>query len=332
MRHLLQVFLWWSCVACATYAQLPTLESCYNGTVPVYCQPGLVTFTRRRTPEVNSTCGTPATHFCSRSVSLGQVTSDCSAVCDAANESLSHPPSYLTDFVLEPTSWQSENSLSTQNVVSIDFSLGISVAIDVIDIDFESFIPANFRILKSTDSGQTFVDFQYYAESCRSAYSVESGLPLTLANETSVLCDAITNHNPRRVSFAPLFSRPSFNDSIPGLSDALYNFISATNIRLLLVEHYPISNLAPDDLGYYYAAQDISIIGSCQCNGHGYDCRKVLDAQSSEAVYSCICGHNTTGINCERCASSYQDVPWQSVNGSNTFECKCKFLLRQEFR
>ncbi len=313
-------------VAYYAHAQLPSISSCYNGTIPVYCQPRLVTFTRRRTPQVNSTCGTPPTNFCERTVSLGRVTSNCSAVCDAEDPALRHPPSYLTDFVLEPTRWQSENSLSTDQVVSIDFSLGISVAIDVIDIDFESFIPSNFRIMKSTDNGRTFTDFHYFAQSCQTSYSVAPNLMLTLANETSVLCEAVTSHNPRRVTFAPLFQRPSFNDSVPGLSDALFDFISATDIRLLLVEHYPILNLEPDDLGYYYAMQDVSIIGSCQCNGHGYDCMKVT-ATPEPPRYSCICGHNTTGVNCERCADFYQDVPWQSINGSNTFECKRKCEL-----
>ena len=313
-------------VICTVHSQLPTIDSCYNGSVPVFCQPGREAFSRRRTPLVNSTCGTPRTNFCERTIRLGQVTSNCSAICDADDPLFRHPPSYLTDFVLNPTRWQSENSLSTEQVVGIDFSLGTLVEIDTIDMDFETFIPSNFRILKSTDYGLTYSDFHYYAQSCMRSYSVAPDLPLTLTNETSVLCEAITNHNPRHVSFVPLFGRPSFNDSIPGLSNALYNFISATNIRILLVEHYAIPNLAPDDLGFYYALQDVSIIGGCQCNGHGYDCSKVSDP-SSPARYACKCGHNTTGVNCERCSEFYQDVPWQSINGSNTFECKRKFQL-----
>lgn len=305
----------------------PQLQPCYNGETPVYCQPTSNTFTLERVPTVNSTCGTPRTNFCERTVSLGQTSSDCSAVCDADDPQFRHPPSYMTDFLLGNTWWQSENSLETDHAVVIDFSLGTLVEVDVINFIFYSFTPANFRILKSEDYGLTYTDFHYFAASCIQSYSIPPSSILTYANETSVLCQSIReSHFPGPISFIPLVGRPSANDSIPGLSNALYSFISATNIRVVLAEHYSIPNLASDDLGFFYALRDVNLIGTCQCNGHGNDCEAFSDP-FLPATFSCVCFHNTTGINCERCKDFYQDVPWQRVNGSNTFECLRKLLL-----
>lgn len=294
-------------------------QSCYNARgEPTRCEPPQQSFSFERQPTASSTCGSPPNTFCVRSASLGQISSDCSATCDADDSANAHPPEHMTDFLQLDTWWQSENSLNPQNVVVIDIPLKTMVEINVLSFQFQSLIPSNFRILKSVDNGDTYTDFHYFATSCITEYSLPSDQILSLENETLILCQAVDIPPlPGQISFFPLLDRPSTNDSTPGLSESLYNFMTATNIRVVLEEHYVIPNLAPDDLGYYYAIRDLNVLGSCQCHGHASECR--LD--SGTGRYYCACRHNTTGTFCESCSDFYQDVPWQRSTGANEFEC-----------
>lgn len=294
-------------------------QSCYDGEgVPTRCESIQQSFSFEKQPSTNSTCGSPPSNFCIRSVSLGQISSDCTAVCDANSLADSHPPEFMTDFVIFNTWWQSENSLATHNPVVIDVPLGTLVEVEVITFTFQSLIPSAFLIMKSLDYGQTYSDFQYFAISCIDEFSVRDDLMLSPENETTVLCQSITVPPlPRQISFFARLGRPSTNDSIPGFSEELHQFMTATDIRVVLLEHYGIPNLDPDDLGYYYALRDLNVLGSCQCHGHASECR--VDESGS---YSCVCQHNTTGTFCERCSGFYQDVPWQRHTGAAPFECR----------
>ena len=285
------------------------------------CEPQQKSFSLENLPTTNSTCGSPPSLFCVRSVSLGRIRSDCTGVCDASDPANSHPPEHMTDFLQLNTWWQSENSLDTQNVVIVDIPLLAVVEINLIVFKFQSLIPSNFRILKSVDYGATYTDFHYFATSCLSQYSIPDNLILSLENETSVLCQTVnTPPLPGQITFFTVLDRPSTNDSTPGLSEALYEFMTATNIRVVLMEHYDIPNLEPDDLGFYYAMRDVTVLGRCQCHGHASECR--VDSETGR--YFCSCQHNTTGDYCERCSGFYQDVPWQRSTGANDFECQRK--------
>ena len=306
---------------------IPSTTYCYDGNGrPTRCEPPRNSFSLDITPNVNSTCGNPPTGFCFRQIDrLRQVfSSDCTGVCNASDPQLSHPPELMTDFLLNEESWwQSENSLTPEHVVSVDMTFGTMVEISVIAFNFISPLPSNFYILKSNDYGETYVPFHYFSSSCSETYGIDPDQILNLDNETSILCQAIP-YPPTQglISFFPAIGRPSNNDSIPGFSEELYNFITATNIRILFVENYPINNLSPEDFGYYYAIEDLSIIGSCQCHGHAASCLR----DPLSGTYQCECEHNTTGIFCERCADLYQDIPWQRADGNIEFECQGKFM------
>lgn len=288
------------------------------------CEPLQQSFSFTRQPSANSTCGTPPTAFCTRSVSLGRISSDCTETCDASDTTNAHPPEHMTDFLQLNTWWQSENSLKTLDAVVIDIPLETLVEIDVISLQFQSLIPKNFQILKSTDYGQTFSDFHYLATSCITEYGIPDDQILSLENETSILCQAISIPPfPGQISFFTIVDRPSVNDSLPGYTEALHEFRTATDIRVVLVEHYTIPDLASDDLGYYYAIRDLNVLGSCQCHGHASECQ--LD--SSTGGYSCTCQHNTAGSYCERCRDFYQDAPWQRATGASASECQGTWLF-----
>ena len=295
-----------------------TGSDCYspNG-LPSRCVPLQQSFTLGQPPTTNSTCGNPPSEFCFRRVSLGQIVSDCTGICDASDPANSHPPSYMTDFILnEETSWQSENNV---DVVQIDLSLRTMVEIDVISFDFLSLIPAAFYLERSIDYGQSYERYHYLSTSCISRYGINPDLDLSFENETTVLCQSIRAPPlPGLISFFPVIGRPSANDSTMGYSEALYNFITATNIRVILDGHFPLENLADDDQGYYYAIRDLNVVGSCQCHGHASACNL------TGGEYQCQCEHNTAGTFCEECSEFYQDIPWQRTNEINQFECKRK--------
>jgi hypothetical protein len=296
-------------------------QACYNSLGgPVRCEPPQQSFSFERQPLANSTCGTPPTPFCVRNVRFGRISdSQCTEICDAQDPLNSHPPEYLTDFLQTNTWWQSENSLEPRNVVVIDIPLNTLVEVSLVSLQFQSLMPNSFQILKSVDYGETYTDFNYFATSCSSEFGISGSQILSVANETSVLCQSISVPPlPGQISFFTVLDRPSTNDSTPGFSDELYSFMTATNIRVVLLEHFIIPGLDVDDFGYYYALRDLNVLGSCQCHGHASECR----VDSGTGFYSCMCQHNTTGRFCERCSGFYQDVPWQRATGLTPLECR----------
>ena len=317
------MFMLMSVMSTVSGQELVSTTNCYSDSGrATRCEPPRQSFSFNRQPQANSTCGSPPMGFCSRQISIisGRVSSDCSGICDANDPSNAHPPELMTDFLLNDESWwQSENSPDPTHLVVIDLDLETLVEVSVITFVFASLKPNCFYILKSDDFGDTYAPYHYFATSCSNTYGIEPDQTLDINNETTVSCQSIAlPPNPGQISFFPLLGRPSTNDSVPGYSKDLYNFITATNLRVILAEHYPITDLPVDDFGYHYAINDLNVVGSCQCNGHASSCR--INFQSE--MYECSCQHNTTGRFCERCADFYQDTPWRRANGIGEFECR----------
>ena len=307
------------CAAPAVQQEVFTTADCYDSDgLPVRCVPQRQSFSLGRLAVTNSTCGTPPNDFCTRRVSLGNVISDCSETCNAAEPSNAHPPELMTDFLLNEESWwQSENDPSTEHTVVIDLSLGGLVEISVISFNFISLKPSAFKIFKSVDSGNSYTLFHLFSTSCLDVYEVSPEQLLDATTETTILCQQINAPPvPGQISFFPEIGRPSANDSNPGFSEALYNFITASDVRVVLQQHFSIDSLPPDDPGYYYAIEDFNVVGSCQCHGHASQCQINLSGN-----YECLCQHNTSGQFCQRCRDFYRDVPWQRADGNGPFEC-----------
>lgn len=265
---------------------------------------------------MNSTCGDPPEQFCETTVVLDQFSStSCGSVCNASDPVNAHPPEHMTDFYpqMTPTWWQSKNGIHSPNTVEIRLSTGIRVQLQAIVFQFRSPLPDSFYIFKSTDFGRTYEPYHYFSRECFARYMIRPDADLTVDNETEVLCQTIVSSAPGQISFVPTLDRPSANDSIPGLSNALYEFVAVTNISVVLDGHRIEEGL--DNSSYHYAIRDINVVGKCDCNGHASACQA-----NSDLV--CVCEHNTTGTNCERCRDTHNDLPWMITNGDGPFECR----------
>lgn len=295
-------------------------QPCYNGSIPLRCEPLPETFSLRKLPIVNSTCGDPPNPYSlgtyiSTTQKIVLMNPDTCCICNSSDPDNAHGPEMMTDFSdgIE-TWWQSESDVSP---VSIQIDLGTQVQVGAILFNFISFKPKGFYIERSSDNGETFEPFHYLAHDCQEMYMIDPEKQLTSDTETDMLCQRLFS-NPGGVSFVPSLNRPSTNDSVPGLSRELYDFITVTNIRVILDGH----QFAQENITFY-ALEDLSVVGKCQCNGHASNCSTAIE---NDTV--CECEHNTAGNNCERCKDLYNDLQWDIATGFEPFECKSKkFIL-----
>ncbi len=318
---MLYLFLW--LITISYHCRGNEFESCYDSeNRPQRCEPLPATFSLNQLPIVNSTCGTPPNTFCKAtySISSASITNEeCELTCDATNPDNSHGPEKMTDFSDGVTWWQSENGIHTPQTVSIQIDLETHVQVESILIDYKSFKPNGSYILRSEDNGNSFEPFNYFAFDCLNKYMIDPNLQA----ETQTLCQEFTNPAPGQVIFVPTLNRPSGNDSAPGFSKTFYEFSTATNIRLILDGHYMSDTL--NESYYYYAIEDLSIVGKCQCNGHANTCTKETNDE-----WICGCQHNTAGAMCETCQDLYNDLKWDVAIGTQPFECKSKSIICSE--
>ena len=300
---------------------LSQVNNCYDANgQPTRCEPPRQSFSFGIQPRTNSTCGTPPSSFCFRTVNGSIISSICNGVCNASNPSLAHPSNLMTDSN-DGTWWQSENNRNPGTSVMIEVSFGTLVEISVIAFKFISPTPSAFYIEKSTDFGLAYQPFHYFGISCNDKYMIDPNMILSFNTETTPLCQPIsTPQEPGQIEFFPMNGRPSANDSVPGFSENLYNFTTASDIRIVLDDHFIIDNLDARDPGYYYAIEDLNVAGNCQCHGHASACTRDPDT----GHFQCLCQHNTSGTFCERCRDLFNDIPWQRADGNERFECKGK--------
>ena len=314
------------CTLCPANSQETSqFRSCYTETgSPSRCVPRENAYSLGRPVTANNTCGNPPSTFCERVsfLSLFDIQLNCSRVCNASNPALSHPASALVDFDLGGNTFWQSRTVDIEEDVVINIPLGLLVEIELVTVNFSSFAPESFYIEKSTDGGVTFEPYHYFSLSCMSTYGLTpDGVP-TLANEGQPLCTSLTSPRPQLLSFVPAALRPSANDSIPGFSESVYQFLTATDLRVVLDRQYLVQNHPPSDPqfrdSYYYAIPGITVTGALQCHGHA---NSTVTSDNDQVV--CQCTHNTTGDNCEQCRDFHHDVPWQRHLGSGQFvECK----------
>ncbi|XP_003474286.2 usherin isoform X2 [Cavia porcellus] len=234
-----------------------------------------------------------------------------------------HPLSFINDNNTG-TSWISH---VFTNITELDAGVTISVDLEngqyqvfYVVIQFSSPQPTAIKIQRKKEDSLDWEDWQYFARNC-STFGMENNGDLETSD--SVNCLQLSRFSPYsrgNVTFSILNPEPKCR---PGCSDfynnpALQEFVKATQIRLHFHGQYHTTD-AGVNLGHrYYAIDEITIGGRCQCHGHANRC----DTRSQP--YRCLCAQEsfTHGLHCDRCLPLYNDKPFRAGDEAHAFACK----------
>ncbi|XP_076354065.1 laminin-like protein lam-2 isoform X2 [Tachypleus tridentatus] len=317
--YCIYVFRFWM-----SYGQVQILSSgeCYNKKgKALRCIPDFENLAYNRDPWSTSTCGRDRiTEYCSQTETKSDGTS--CTICTKND----HPTKYLTDFndKDKETWWQSETLYEGIRQVNIILHLGKSCEISYVRLKFRSSRPESFALYKRISENSEWIPFQFFSSSCQTTYGIPPDSYVTKENETKPLCtSAFSGISPLiggNVAFSTLEDRPGaydFENNAP-----LQDWVTATDIRISLDK---MNTFGDEIFGndkvlktYYFAITDLAVGGRCKCNGHAKKCISLGNSLSR----SCLCEHNTTGPDCDRCLPFYQDKPWGQATSQNANECK----------
>ncbi|XP_074481361.1 usherin [Sebastes fasciatus] len=247
-----------------------------------------------------------------------------------------HPISYINDQDMG-TTWLSK-IMTTQELdegvtITVDLANG-QYQIFYVIVQFGGLLPESVLIqrrrlnLTELESGtiteQPWLDWQYMARNC-SVFEMQNNGPLLRPDSVNCL------QLPSNVSFSGgniIFSlltpepnlRPGYNDFYN--TPALQKMVHATQVRIHLSGQSHTRATGVNQRHRYYAINEITISGRCECYGHADHC------DTSVTPYRCLClpESHTEGNNCQRCASLYNDKPFKSgdqLQPMNCRSCQC---------
>nr|XP_019599683.1 PREDICTED: usherin isoform X2 [Rhinolophus sinicus] len=234
-----------------------------------------------------------------------------------------HPLSFINDNDIS-TSWVSHvftniTQLNQGVTISIDLENG-QYQVFYIVIQFFSPQPTAIRIQRKKETGLDWEDWQFFARNCSDFGMKNNG---DLENPDSVNCLQLSNFTPYsrgNVTFSILTRGPNHR---PGYNDfyntkSLQEFVKATQIRLYFHGQYYTTETPVSLRHRYYAVDEITIIGRCQCHGHADAC------DTTNQPYRCLCSQEsfTEGLHCDRCLPLYNDKPFRQGDQFHAFSCK----------
>ncbi|KAK9497974.1 hypothetical protein O3M35_003866 [Rhynocoris fuscipes] len=223
--------------------------------------------------------------------------------------------------------WQSENGKEN---VSITLDLEAEFHFTHLIMKFKTFRPAAMLVERSFDSGKTWKTYRYFAENCAASFP---NVPIA-NNQTEGFCET-TYSQVAPVTGGEVILRiiSPKNQSQPReelIPQNLRNLMRMTNLRINFTKLHTLGDDLLDNREeiqekYYYAVYEMNVRGACWCNGHADRCvpldssiRHVTDMVHGR----CDCRHNTTGLNCESCKDTHNDLPWRPAIGRVLNACK----------
>ncbi|XP_059185113.1 laminin subunit beta-3-like [Centropristis striata] len=219
--------------------------------------------------------------------------------------------------------WQSKKEVDP---VTLQLDLNDLFQLDNLVLSFKGPRPDSFVIEKTLDNGKTWQPALYLATDCEEAFpGIPTTTPLTL-EDTYCYTLPPTAANPYQdhtIQFSPL--RQYAYVPLPN-SQKIEDVSAVTGLRVKLTELGHVPRLPGRALSRFFALKEMRVMGSCMCHGHANRC--LPEAQdyplpnSVQVNPQCDCQHNTAGVNCERCADLYNDLPWRPAEEGNTHTCK----------
>lgn len=218
--------------------------------------------------------------------------------------------------------WQSQKEV---HPVTLELDLDNLFQLDNLVLSFKGPRPSNFIIERTLDNGRTWQPALYLAEDCQRAFpSVSTRTPLSL-EETYCHTLPSTGANPYQdhiIQFSPL--RQYTYASAPD-SRKIEEVSGLTGLRVRMTELGHVPRLPGRSLSRFYALKEMRVMGSCMCHGHANRCLPETYNNHIDSIQvnpQCDCQHNTAGVNCERCADLFNDLPWSPAEEGDTHTCR----------
>ncbi|KAK3537246.1 hypothetical protein QTP70_004660 [Hemibagrus guttatus] len=233
-----------------------------------------------------------------------------------------------------PLNYINDNDIGTTWVSSVFSNLeqlnqGVSITIDLesgqyqvfyVILQFRNLQPEAVRIQRKTSSTSAWRDWQYLAKNC-SMFGMENNGPLV--SPDSVNCLQFPSDIPYtngNITFSMLTPEPNLRPGYNNFynSTTLQEFVRATHVRIQLQGQYHTGAPHVPFRHRYYAVDEITISGRCECHGHASSC------DTSTKLYRCAClpESHTQGDNCERCAPLFNDKPFRAGNQVQAYNCR----------